>query len=808
MAAPGGDDVTAMATLDIRHRLANPDLAAQVPALGFRGQDVPDLLDAVARALASAADLAAIALLADRLLASIGQLGPRPGGSVWTGCGAATDGLDTGVRAMLALLVTAPDVAAFHARRGIPPEVSAATLADLGQQAWVHRLVFDQFGLHTEGWLTIAWSGALYRVGRLQFNLQLDPGRADPRWVLSTHIPRSGPLGPESVDASLRRAREFFATHFPDYPAHEFYCQSWLLDPALAGALPDTNLAAFQRRWTLSGEPQPGDVDTLFFIFSRRPPVDPSSLPTDTRLRRLTAAKLAAGQSWSIYTGRLPFPEPVEGPLLTTLLPGFAGTTLPAWLETRLRAGLGGVCLFGPNITSLTQLRSLTGAIRAANPRAIIAVDEEGGDVTRLFADVGSPSPGNAVLGRLDDLAATRGAAADIGWQLRRAGCNVNFAPCVDLNSRADNPVIGVRSFGAVADQVARHSAAWVAGLQSSGVAATAKHFPGHGDTAQDSHVSLPVVDRSREELLERELVPFVAAINAGARLVMTSHIMLPQLDPVSPATMSRTVLLDLLRHELGFAGVIVSDALDMAGARSAGGPGEAAVRALRAGCDLLCLGTDNTDTELVEISDAVRDALAVGGLSTERVREAADRVLALAREVDDLRTTTPDTSEPAGWPWDDQDLRRSFDVTDAAGGWPKRAAGSYAVVRLEATPNMATGPTPWGPFAEVAREPTAPRNAIFAARPQFEVTPHRSELPPSFDTPVLVIGRDLHRHAFARDVVDQLRADRTDVLVVEMGWPADDRRYADVATYGSSRLIGRALLRFLAPAAGPGRDG
>ena len=223
--------------------------------------------------------------------------------------------------------------------------------------------------------------------------------------------------------------------------------------------------------------------------------------------------------------------------MLATLLPGFAGTELPAWLRHRLRAGLAGLCLFAQNISSTEQLRALTDSITAENPYAIIAIDEEGGDVTRLFAATGAPFPGNAVLGRLDDLDNTRETGAAIGWSLRAVGCTVNFAPCVDVNSRPDNPVIGVRSFGSDAEMVARHGRAWVAGLQSTGVAASAKHFPGHGDTAQDSHVSLPVVNRSLAELRERELVPFAAAIEGECRAIMTSHILLPQLDSNHPAT-------------------------------------------------------------------------------------------------------------------------------------------------------------------------------------------------------------------------------------------------------------------------------
>ena len=470
--------------------------------------------------------------------------------------------------------------------------------------------------------------------------------------------------------------------------------------------------------------------------------------------------------------------------MLETLLPGFAGTVLPSWLRERLSAGLGGVCLFAENISSPTQLRALTDSIMAANPYAIIAVDEEGGDVTRLFAATGAPFPGNAVLGRLDDVDTTRDTAAAIGWSLRRAGCTVNFAPCVDVNSRSDNPVIGVRSFGSDADLVARHGAAWVAGLQSTGVAATAKHFPGHGDTAQDSHVSLPVVNRSLDELRRRELLPFAAAIDAGCRLIMTSHILLPQLDREHPATMSRIVLDDLLRRELGFSGVVVSDALDMAGASGAVGMAGAAVAALRAGCDLLCLGTENTDAQLADIEQAVRGAIAEGSLASDRVQDAASRVRGLARDLAAARAAAgqPPDFVPGWRPGREVELADTFDLQPGASDWRSRAAGRYSVVRLEAAPNIAAGHIPWGPTAS-----------------GYVISPEQSSLP-SFqpNEPVLVVGRDIHRHPFARDAVDRLRSAGVDVLVVDMGWPSDDRRYADVATFGASALMGRALLTWL----------
>ncbi len=487
--------------------------------------------------------------------------------------------------------------------------------------------------------------------------------------------------------------------------------------------------------------------------------------------------------------------------MLTTLLPGFVGTTLPAWLADRLRAGLGGVCLFTQNIESADQLRHLTDAILTENPNAIIAMDEEGGDVTRLFAATGAPFPGNAVLGRLDDLDATRNTATAIGWSLRQVGCTLNFAPCVDVNSRSDNPVIGIRSFGRDAARVALHGAAWVAGLQSAGVAATAKHFPGHGDTSQDSHVSLPVVNRSLDELRSRELLPFAAAIDAGCRAVMTSHVLVPQLDPNLPATMSRIILQQLLREELGFSGVVVTDALDMVGASGSLGMAGAAVAALRAGCDLLCLGTENTDTQLVEIEREVNGAIAEGTLRSERMEEAISRVGRLAENLTMARATAGERFNGGpDWPNSEAGLIGTFDVQPGAADWRGRAAGRYSVIRLEADPNIAVGPTPWGPFAAVAAAGAAQSRSTFAAQPVYSISTHRSTLPPvQAGDPVLVIGRDIHQHRFARQAIDRLRSARVDVLVVDMGWPSDDRRYADVATFGASRLMGRSLLMWLA---------
>jgi beta-N-acetylhexosaminidase len=459
-----------------------------------------------------------------------------------------------------------------------------------------------------------------------------------------------------------------------------------------------------------------------------------------------------------------------------TLLPGFAGPVLPDWLAARLRGGLAGVCLFATNIQSPTQLLALTTAVRAANPLALIAIDEEGGDVTRLYSDSGSPFPGNALLGRIDDPGLTRVVSTDVGFALRRAGINLNFAPDVDVNSNPDNPVIGTRSFGADADLVARHSAAWVDGLQSTGVAASVKHFPGHGDTATDSHRVLPVVDRELTALRERELVPFAASIAAGARTVMTSHILLPRLDAENPATLSAPILRDLLRTDLGFAGVIVTDALDMHGASGATGIPTAAVRALGAGADLLCIGTDNTDQELDEIEASIAAAIADGTLPEARVAEAVLRNRALARDLLETGRTirVPAAVEP-DYPLDV--AVAAFDVTDGV-----VVSRHRTVITLETTANIAVGASPWGLAAAGAR-----------------VTELRAgdTLPDTGlgDAQLVIVGKDNHRHAWVRELVDAARAHHPDTLVIDMGWPTEDRGYADVATFGASRFVGRALL-------------
>ena len=437
----------------------------------------------------------------------------------------------------------------------------------------------------------------------------------------------------------------------------------------------------------------------------------------------------------------------------------------------RLRDGLGGVCIFGPNVESAEQLRTLNATLRAANPDAVIAIDEEGGDVTRLFYDRGAPFPGNAVLGRIDDVELTRRVAAAVGAALVATGCTLTFAPDVDVNANPDNPVIGVRSFGADAELVAAHTAAWVDGLQQTGVAASAKHFPGHGDTATDSHLELPVVDLPVETLRARELVPFRAAIAAGSRTIMTSHILLPQLDAEHPATFSARILQGLLRGELGFDGVIVTDALDMAGASGVHGIPEAAVRALAAGCDLLCIGTDNTDDQLDEIVTRGRGrdrrGQAAGRARPRRGRPREGTRAGCADGAGRRRGAERDRAGPRRHRCRARDRRVRGDGCRAlapVAGDAHRHGRACRHRREHRDRRRALGPVRSGGRARdtvmvrgSARDRVGRRGR--ARRRSSRCGRARSGLP---DGAVLVIGKDLHRHAFARAAIDALRADAT----------------------------------------------
>lgn len=321
------------------------------------------------------------------------------------------------------------------------------------------------------------------------------------------------------------------------------------------------------------------------------------------------------------------------------LWPGFFGTEAPTWLLKELSEGLAGVVYFGQNMGP--DVAKLSAALREANPQVLIGIDEEGGSVTRLEAQTGSTVPGAAQLGVVNDVEATRATSAVLASRLRSAGANVLLGPVADVNTDPRNPVIGVRAFGSDSDLVSAHVVAAVEGIQGLGIAACAKHFPGHGDTHLDSHHAMPSVDLDPEEIERVHLAPFRAAIEAGVDSIMTAHIVVPAWGD-EPATLNPKVL-GMLRTA-GFDGVIITDALDMAAVRESVGIGGGSVLALAAGADLLCIGNptnpgaaalvDQDEVDFFTARDAIVAALANGSLSRERVEEAAARVARLAEKL------------------------------------------------------------------------------------------------------------------------------------------------------------------------------
>jgi beta-N-acetylhexosaminidase len=308
---------------------------------------------------------------------------------------------------------------------------------------------------------------------------------------------------------------------------------------------------------------------------------------------------------------------------------GFAGRELPQELADRLRRdALGGVILFKRNVGAIDEVAALVSSIHAASPSRtpLVAIDQEGGRVARLGAPIVKLPPMRRLAER-GDAVLTERAGRVLGEQLAASGINVDFAPVLDVDTNPENPIIGDRSFGRDAHTVITHALAFARGLSSSGVASCGKHFPGHGDTDLDSHLALPRIAHDRARLDRVELAPFRAA-RGVVPSIMTAHVVFDALDREVPATLSKRVITRLLREELGYDGVIVSDDLEMKAVFDRWGVAESAVRAIEAGCDLVLVCSR---LDLVEEAAAALTARAkADAVFAARLAEAAARVDAL----------------------------------------------------------------------------------------------------------------------------------------------------------------------------------
>ncbi|MYL21389.1 beta-N-acetylhexosaminidase [Halobacillus litoralis] len=314
---------------------------------------------------------------------------------------------------------------------------------------------------------------------------------------------------------------------------------------------------------------------------------------------------------------------------------------------------LGGVILFRENVVTTEQTTELVADYQNAAEKygLLVTIDQEGGIVTRLQS--GTDFPGNMALGATRSEELSRDVGRAIGEELSALGINMNLAPDMDVNNNPDNPVIGVRSFGENPELVADMGQAYMAGLQETGVAATAKHFPGHGDTAVDSHIGLPEVPHDKERLKEVELYPFQKAMDAGIDAVMTAHVTFPEIDDTKviskkdgeeialPATLSKKVLTGLMREEMGYEGLVITDALNMNAIQEHFGSVDAVIRAINAGTDIVLMPVG-----LEEVAGGIYEAVGTGEIEMKTIEDSVERILTMKIRRGIIKAEQPSSLE------------------------------------------------------------------------------------------------------------------------------------------------------------------
>ena len=471
-----------------------------------------------------------------------------------------------------------------------------------------------------------------------------------------------------------------------------------------------------------------------------------------------------------------------DGDVLGVLMAPFTGTAVPEWLGEALDEGLAAVILFGHNTPDPATARGLAQALHARSEDLVIAIDEEGGDVTRLQAATGSSLPTAWALGEAGDVELTRHVGRALGDLLAACDIDLDLAPVLDVSTDPANPVIGTRAFGDEPDRVAAHARAFATGLIDAGIGTCAKHFPGHGATATDSHTALPRIDLPAAQFEREHLAPWRIAPWLDA--VMTAHVLVPALGE-GPASISPWAR-PLLDRAVGgtFRDLVITDALDMAAVAENPGYGEAAVRALVSGADLLCLGSSarREDRQMLrEAHDAILAAVDTGRLTREDLRARATRARDRLRS---LRTRRRFVPAPA--------------LEDALARAERLGAGAAArAVRSRHG------------HARLDLRPAAVLDVRRGGRPDALVTALRerglrTDVPdydtlPGPDVQVLVLTRLPRSDAEEGRRLAAALATRPDAIVVHTGVPdaAPDHR-ALVLAHGAGRTMMRAVAHLL----------
>ncbi|MCL6474282.1 MAG: beta-N-acetylhexosaminidase [Firmicutes bacterium] len=448
---------------------------------------------------------------------------------------------------------------------------------------------------------------------------------------------------------------------------------------------------------------------------------------------------------------------------------------------------VGGVVLLGRNVDSQRpeQIRQTLAELqRRSRIPLFIAIDQEGGMVNRLRAPF-HEFPGNMALGATRNAHYAYRQAQAQARELLALGINWNFAPVMDVNNNPDNPIIGVRSYGADPELVAQMGTAAIRGYQETGLLACAKHFPGHGDTSVDSHLALPVIPGDRQRLESVELVPFRAAISAGVGAIMTTHILFPALDAERPATLSRTILTGLLREQLGYHGLVITDCLEMKAIADTVGTARGAVEALKAGADMVLIA-HTLEVQRAAVQ-AIRKAIDSGELPEARLNHAVTRVFtAKQRFLSALPTAEGEPwREPAHDALEQEIARASIAVVRSARnkGYRLRKGETLAVISAHhSLPRLAEEIRRYQPDALVAHlEPALPEEQVQEALQRlasvkqclFATAPPE----PWSDAPIdqakqAELARALHKRFGER------------LIVVALREPYDIRRFPEVDNY------------------------
>lgn len=311
---------------------------------------------------------------------------------------------------------------------------------------------------------------------------------------------------------------------------------------------------------------------------------------------------------------------------------GLDGTTMPTQAKEMIEQyRVGGFILYKQNMTDASQILKLLNQLKAANQTNAIplwlSLDQEGGKVSRMPSDF-AKLPSAAQIGQANDLEYSYQIGQALGEEIHSLGFNMNFAPVLDINSNPNNPVIGSRAFGSNPETVITHGLAMMRAIRSRQVAAVVKHFPGHGDTFVDSHFDLPVVNKSRKELEAFELLPFVKAIQQEADAIMIAHLLIPQVDDTYPSSLSKKLITNLLREDLGYDGVVITDDMTMGGITKKFDIGEAAVKSIQAGSDIILVGHEY-DKQLAVLK-AIRKSVQARTITKEMLDQSVYRILSL----------------------------------------------------------------------------------------------------------------------------------------------------------------------------------